>query len=430
MDKTLICTQFDFLMDEYKECLDFGNDQLFFDKGFISFSLLEIPDTILVHIKQRISHESAKLKERFCPLQTNPQDVQEVSQLSANDQAISNFLYSIYDEWIILNKTNWDWGTFLFFIPLARIQMGYRIHYGYKSYYETHPDYSEKYRTNPLAAMKEEFMDGLHSFSQHPGQSIINILSDPEKKTSYTEKLYEATIDISDACNSRKNVFSNSKTDWSNAYYEITDTFSESVLSGINEIILLKSQLKELFTMRATKIPKSFAEYPTWMQHSLNATKQLFNCLTLSQIVALEQDYLIKQQAYIKTCKMCGNYFVATKSNSAYCSRPNSEYGNRTCKELCKKAMPSAQYELFPGYNEKRKVYLNWINKQIEKHPELKNSDISKQLHSTYEQWNQDAVNAMLSFDNQEIDRNKALELIELPSIEDRSPMLYKLLHK
>lgn len=430
MDNSFLCTKFDFETTAYEEYLDFGNNQLFFDKGFISFSLLEIPDTILVHIKQRVAHESAKLKEKFYPLQENPQTSQDFSQISQNDKLINHFLHSIYDEWIILNETNPDWGTFLFYVPLSRIQLGYRIHYGYKSYLETRPDYCEKYRDNFFGAMKEEFLDGFNSFKQHPFQSAKDYFSDPDKKTSYTEKLYEASVNIAHACDFRTKIFSESKADISNAYYEIAETLAESVLSGINEIILLKSQLKELFTMRATKIPKAFSDYPTWMQHNLNETKQLFNCLTLSQIVALEQDYLIKQNTYIKTCKMCGNYFIAAKSNSAYCSRPNPEYGNRTCKDVCKRAMPSAQYELFSDYNEKRKVYSNWIKKQIEKHPELANTDISAEMHNTYEQWNRSAVNAMLGFDNQEMDRNKALELMKLPTIEDRSPILYKLLHK
>jgi len=415
--------------DGTKEFLDIGTQSFLVSKGEMGFTLLDIPDSVLLHVEQNLRYEKEKLNENFHVFSHPENYLQDLKCLLKRDDVLTQFLNNVNSEWATLSKTNSLWGLIVFLYPLMKTQMSYRIQYGYRTTYETQPTFVYNYKTEPLKAFAEEISFSFNQFKRHPLKTTKEFFVSPDDLRTYSEKKYNAVVYISESFNGKLLAI---PTDMENqmVFLDAMNEFADCVLEQITEIRTIQEYLRTYFSQRADSYPASFSEYPDWLRISLSKTSKGNTPLSLTDIVAKEQNFYIQKKCYIKHCELCGGLFIASKVNSKYCDKPNSEYGWKTCKEASIKKCPEENNPLYKPYNSLRVKYRNWINSNLKRHPEYRNTCIEEELDQIYEKWNSRAQSALSDYKNRKITFDEAMIQLERPPIEDRSPMLYKAIHK
>lgn len=418
-------TNFDLKYDEFKEYLDLGNEIYEVRKGQLGFAVMDIPDNVISHLLQVLHHEHDKLSEHFHD-SDNPQNIGQIFKDTKDKiNTIADFLKSIDSEWEALNNHDNLWGTIIFYFPIIRMQMFYRLYYGYKTYSETKPSYIDLYRTAPLKALGEDLSASFKKFKDAPIKTTIEHFKSEEKAT-YNEEMYAAVVSLNNYFwGNGLSMPSNDKP--LELLYDAIINYYNEILSALNEISKLKTTLKTFYKTRENSFPKSFEEYPDWIQEALTNLSKGCDAMTITQAIAKEQQCLAYSKSFIKTCALCGNRFIAEKNNTRYCNNPNNQYGGKTCRQISSRELSSLKSDIYKYYDTKRKTYNNWIhNNTDDKTPDA----IVKELKSNYIKWNAKAQSVVCDYENHNISKSEALSMISLPNIEERSPQLYRFKHK
>ena len=191
-----------------------------------------------------------------------------------------------------------------------------------------------------------------------------------------------------------------------------------------------------------------------------NDKKGLFySVYTLSMIIHLELYILSKNDMYLKRCKLCGKYYMTSKSNSIYCNYLNEKYG-KPCKEIAAQIVFLEKSSLmYKKYKKNYEAYNRWLNrvkknkellleilcvyereveleckcrsqvnrKIIEDEAERRVEVFKSEITKTFNDWSYIAGESVKEYDSKLIEEDICLKRIEIPTVEERSKELVRL---
>lgn len=158
---------------------------------------------------------------------------------------------------------------------------------------------------------------------------------------------------------------------------------------------------------------------------------------TLSSLVSLEMSIAKEYGLQLKTCKLCGGYYLTRKSNSVYCNYPNKTYNDELCKkmgaQICHKLGDKLQLYYEASYN----TYFQWINRsknsanmrKIEERYEsiyingkVVISYINDEIDSNFEKWKRRSRKALKKVRDGLITEEECKAILTAPGVKERSP--------
>lgn len=398
-------TDLSLIIEKDKETLSFGDRAITLSIGDISLKLLLVPDYALQHSFQQFNKCMDTLSSAYSGNETRML-IRIKNKMKAYQLLVDTFT----DEW-----SSFDQGIIsdlLFVHPMAYLLNSYRIQYGYAPYSKEYGWQSkEEYERSTLL------------------QKAIKKIA-PQKCTN-SEIAYHS---LSFICGSLScGYYSRSAEEDMDNDYSAAIEYIDLVMNTITDVQELKPKLAYFFNSRHNQIP-NIDDCPDWMKTELTRRNTPYNLFTVPGLVAEEQLYLINKNQYIKICGICKKTFYSSYKSAKYCKTANPFYGNKTCQEIGQIQTPKSGYKLNPEYQNQLKKLSNWRRSQEEKHPEIFTTDVGNIILEEFNQckheWNSRANQALIDFENGTIDRETALDIFKCPDIEDRSPTLYRLLHK
>lgn len=145
----------------------------------------------------------------------------------------------------------------------------------------------------------------------------------------------------------------------------------------------------------------------------------------VSELAAVEFHWLDDQCRRIVRCKLCGGLFVPIHQRGVYCSRPNPEYDNQPCTAvgpLIAHKEKVVDYPMEQDFVRNSKTFSKWCRENREGQPE----EIQREIKANYKKWKENARSAQQAFMNGTITEEDLIHALELPTIPDRSPLLYE----
>jgi hypothetical protein len=426
-------TDFKISFENHREIVSFGIESLEYEPGGISFKIASTPDSQIMLLLQHFRNQRELLIDSS-RREMSKGNENSIYKISPTIGAVNYFFGDIVTEYE--RKNNSRINELIFLFPLAELLMQYRSYYGYKSIAERVPNYITKYLPlPPLERTKAFIVEGINDI-KNPQKLIKDLFfAKKEAPISDDEKTYRALDHIALRGFSKELIMDLLllNHNHSKEYYEAALAYCEEVISNLEEIRRIKPLLREFIGNRYnTKF--STDSLPQWILSELGKTLDSERTLTLITLIALEQESLYKKKLYIRACPICKRTFLAHKHSKKYCSNPNPDFNGRTCQEIGNNEGPGSRMQLYPLFNSKRKSYSNWRKKQYDRHPEIFVSEnalnIEKEINSNYETWYKKARGAVSLYEIRKITLEEAESLINLPEIEYRSPLLYKLTHK
>jgi len=393
----MIITDFNLSFTKDTGAISFGQTSFEFKAGDLSLLLHDMPAYYITHPLQTF-----KEQQEIIVAAIKGEKLTDKEKTSI----ISTFINQIQFEYTHIDDSRI--GSMLYLFPLAALITGYIVHYGYSLGKED-------------KISKSVFQD-LVLFSEQTSKDERTVEIFPAA-ISRTEKTYIMLNHIKDTLLNVGNPL-DSSVDLC-AASEYCDSIVEN-LEQIKEVkINLASYLKEKQTPRS-----NLGELPKWILLGLSQAKNVKKPLSLTAIIAREQEYLYQKKHYTKVCLLCKNTFIAHKHSAKYCSNPNPDFDGKTCREIGDKEGPRTKMKLYYEFNSKRKSYCNWIAKNKTLIQEYVSPDeyslIETEMDNAYHLWHTTARSAMVAYENNEIKKEEAYSSINLPAIKSRSPLFYE----
>ena len=423
-------TEFKLIFEERFGTISFGEESFEFEVGDLSLLLISTSDHLITHILQCFRNQREILIETFDIETKNDTQLEQRSVNHTKNKIFSYFIECVNTEYKKIDNSRI--GDLFFHFPLAEILMGYRIHYGYKSIAERRPSYITYKNLSTKEFVKSIYIDCSNELKNNPQEIFKDVLGLNKKPpTTYNELVYRATDYIALSLFKKKSKLTLLENQ--DIFLDAAIGYCDSIINNLLKIRQINPQLREFIDNRKD-IDFKTDDLPTWLMLELNTAKNPDIPLSLTAVITLEQEYLFKQKKYIRVCPICNRLFIAHVRTSKYCSEPNLKYNGRICQEIGKNEGPASKMKLHPFFNNKRKSYCNWKKKQYDKHLDIfkssQASTIKSQLDFNYKEWTKNALSAVYKYENNNINLEEAEALINLPEVEFRSPLLYKLLHK
>lgn len=423
-------TNFKISFEDNLESISFGITSKTFEVGEILFLIDSIDneaiELFLIHFRNQ-----RELLTDFWDNETSKKNVTDRFKILTTLGTVNCLVNDIDSQYSHLSNSKV--GDLLYLFPLAQLLMRYRNYFGYKSIAERYPNYVEKYYLTHIERLKPWLLDPITNRNKSPEKLLKDVFFPArDRPKTEDEKVYRALDHIAWHFISGERLITTIQ-DNAKAYCEAAIGYSEIIISNLVEIRRIKPLIKEFVQDRTKK--KSLGDIlPQWILSELRQTLKPEWVLSLTTAIALEQEYLYKKRLYLRTCPICKSSFIAYRVSTKYCSNPNPEYNGRTCQEIGKNEGPESKMKLYPLFNTKRKIYCNWRKKQYDRYTAIFNSEkaqnIEEELNQNYKGWHSKAHRALYQYELGKIQLKEAETIINLPEIEYRSPLLYKLTHK
>ncbi len=167
-------------------------------------------------------------------------------------------------------------------------------------------------------------------------------------------------------------------------------------------------------------------------------TSEVYQCYTLTGLIALELVFLQRSKNRVGTCKLCGNYFSAASSQRHFCNCPNPDYDGNPCE----KVGPYLQYRertkntpVFKEYDKQKKAYHRWMRVSLMKLERLQKhlcdsgdeaeadrvASTIREISDNYIKWTVHAQEVLDNYECGNIKEADALEKMKIPAVWERS---------
>ena len=152
---------------------------------------------------------------------------------------------------------------------------------------------------------------------------------------------------------------------------------------------------------------------------------EVYRCVRLTSIVAVELAKIREFKRKIELCESCGKPFVAYSKEARYCHRPSPADRARTCAEFgrySKHRMKINNDAVLKEAYKLNKTYYNWKMRALKKNP---TEEIVDDIENNYSEWYGKLGRTIDKYREGKITTEKALELMTIPSVKERSLLLY-----
>lgn len=413
------------------ETVSFGTFTKMFELGEISFLIDFFKESeiqlLLIHFRNQ-----KNLLKDFSDKEMSKVDVSKRFQVSTTFRIVNSFISDLDCKYKHYNDSRV--GDLLFLFPLAELLMKYRNHYGYKSSIERYSEYHMNYTLKLCDRIKASLSEYIDSIKKNPKRLIKDMfITTSDGPITYDEKVYRALDHIGWHFYSGEQFLMISQ-DSTVAYCQAVIDYCDSIINNLEGIRCKKPLLNDFLKDRA-KSESLNNDLPPWISDELKRTLKPEWVLSLISAIAQEQEYLYKRKFYTRVCPVCNSSFIAKKNSAECCSYLDPKNNGKSCQEIAaERDSFEKNKKLFPLLDKNRKTYRNWLKRQYKQYPNIfasKNgSFIERELEHIYANWYREARSALDSYENGKIELEEAELQINLPEIEYRSPLLYKLTHK
>lgn len=156
---------------------------------------------------------------------------------------------------------------------------------------------------------------------------------------------------------------------------------------------------------------------------------QAYYCESISELAALDLYFMRCSKYRIKTCALCENLFLAHSTRQRFCSNPNLEFQNKSCKDVGPTLLHSKQLkgdDISILYNKNYKTYHRWTRvsrTKLEKEADkIETKPIIDEILDKFRQWCDTAQRAKNAWLNGSLSKDEAIASLRLPTFYDRSP--------
>lgn len=152
---------------------------------------------------------------------------------------------------------------------------------------------------------------------------------------------------------------------------------------------------------------------------------QVQTALRINDLVALEIDLMNRSDQHFRCCNLCGRYFVPFSPKSIYCHHPNPQHEGKECRKIGAILMHQDKIKNFPmyeKYSKASKTYTKWKCENRRGQP----IEIEREIKSKYSAWSETARKSLVDYAEGRLSQETLEEALTLPSIQERSPLLYE----
>ncbi len=152
--------------------------------------------------------------------------------------------------------------------------------------------------------------------------------------------------------------------------------------------------------------------------------RNLYSCVSLTELVAIEITHLHAFKRKICHCKLCSRLFVPYSVTAQYCHNTNPDLGGKKCSEVAryltlKKTVENDQ--LLKERQKNYRTYHQWVRRQMEQGYA---AHIQEEIQKKFKKWKKDTSKAIDQYRREKLSQEEGLRQVAIPQIKDRSPLL------